>query len=154
MIEQRGQFGAGDVGARNGKFVFDAVVSAMADQHQHQSVGRLGLAVDLGEAGADLVARGRDHGDNGGIAAGFLESGIDIVGQHFEALDVIGFAAQAGEGDVEGGGVDGSAEEHRAPEAAYSPQRRRDAEKNQECLGCSLNYSPFPPQQPFAGADA
>jgi mannose/fructose-specific phosphotransferase system component IIA len=47
----------------------------------------------------------RNHRGHGRIAAGLLQAAIDIVGPHLEALLVIGFAAESGDGHVERAGV-------------------------------------------------
>ena len=60
--------------------------------------------IRTGSATVGLVGAGADVD----IAAGLLEARVDILRPHFEALRVIGFAAEPGNGDVEGGGVCGA----------------------------------------------
>src|ERR1019366_3934403 len=45
----------------------------------------------------------RIQGGHRGIAAGLLQAAIDIVGPHLEALHIVGFAAEPGDGEVERG---------------------------------------------------
>ena len=85
-VQQRGQLRAGEVRTGNIELVVDAVVGAVADQHQHQGIGRLGLFGEFVEAGADLLARGRIRVITLASPPAFFRLPVDIVGPHLEAL--------------------------------------------------------------------
>ena len=106
-IEHRAQLDARHIGARQIDLVIVTVEAAVADQHQHERVVRLGFArhlreriLHVGFGGLRAVKR-RDFG----VRARSVQQLVDLLRLGCEALLVIGLAAQARHSDVERGGA-------------------------------------------------
>ena len=106
------QLDAGQIRTGEIDLVFEAVEAAVADQHHHQHVGRFGFFRDLREGGLDLSFGGLRAGERGdfGVRAG-ADQLVDFLSQGGEALLVVGLATQAGDGDIEGRGVQGCSQD-------------------------------------------
>ena len=101
LVQQRRQFGSGEIGTGNVELVIGLVEASMADQHQHH-VNRPALAL-RGE-GAQLrfdVGLGRVRPEQRvdlARSARVCSNLVEILSPAAEALFVFGFAAEAGDG--------------------------------------------------------